>query len=117
MGRRRWNRKHPQKAEEQRQPRTEDVVDPPARLLALQPDSTVVAVAIGPRVTLVDYKCVAEDLVREGFGFGERGRAKRQHAGSRTPWHGHRPMHWGSAVRSAAVGRVRTSVYARASGI
>ncbi|KAG2426567.1 hypothetical protein HXX76_011791 [Chlamydomonas incerta] len=56
MGRRRWNKKHPQKAEEQRQPRPEDVVDPPARLLALQPNSTVVAVAIGPRVTLVDYK-------------------------------------------------------------
>ncbi|GLC37499.1 hypothetical protein PLESTB_001754000 [Pleodorina starrii] len=58
MGRRRWNKKHPDKAraQQQHQRRPEDAADPPVRLLALQPNSTVVGVAMGNRVTFVDYK-------------------------------------------------------------
>ncbi|GFR50139.1 hypothetical protein Agub_g12291, partial [Astrephomene gubernaculifera] len=61
MGRRRWNKKHPEKAAEQRQQQLrQDAGDPPVRLLALQPNSTTVAVAIGTRLAVVDYKTGCE---------------------------------------------------------
>ncbi|GIL57762.1 hypothetical protein Vafri_12910, partial [Volvox africanus] len=57
MGRRRWNKKHPDKALAQQQPRRpEDAADAPVRLLVLQPNSTVVGIAMGGRATFVDYK-------------------------------------------------------------
>ncbi|GLI67843.1 hypothetical protein VaNZ11_012133, partial [Volvox africanus] len=57
MGRRRWNKKHPDKARAQQQPRRpEEAADAPVRLLVLQPNSSVVGVAMGGRATFVDYK-------------------------------------------------------------
>ncbi|GIL90865.1 hypothetical protein Vretifemale_18584, partial [Volvox reticuliferus] len=57
MGRRRWNKKHPDKARAQQQPRRpEDAADAPVRLLVLQPNSTVVGFAMGTRAVFVDYK-------------------------------------------------------------
>jgi tRNA (guanine-N(7)-)-methyltransferase subunit TRM82 len=56
MGRKRWNKKHPEKAQAQKLKANVHDVDPPTRLLALQPGSSVMAIAAGSRVVIVDTK-------------------------------------------------------------
>ncbi len=62
MGRRRWNKKHPERARMQQEAaqrrETGEGGDPAARLLALHPGGSLAAVAVGARVTVVDCRWV-----------------------------------------------------------
>lgn len=54
MGRGRWNRKYPDKAEAARKRGVEEIVDPITRLVAVSPAGDRVAVAVGAAVRVVD---------------------------------------------------------------